>query len=282
MGFHPLKRRLQINWRNHRKLLIVDGKTAFVGGFNLGEMYLEGRDPENPVWRDVHFRMVGRIAHHLEKVFREDWHFATGQSIDPLAKADGSTVFPSDSNLTPVLCLPFSSGPSDGRASFHTALLSVLYEAKRRVWISTAYFVPDKALLQALRQAVARGVDVRLVLPRRSNHPITDFCTTSYFQELTEIGVVLNLYNPGMLHAKILLADEDLVLTGSSNQDYRSFFLNFELDLLIRSATATGKINEYFQSIFNKSSILNKSEIEREYRKFSLLRRIARLCSPLM
>lgn len=284
MGFHPLKRRLQINWRNHRKLLIVDGSVAFVGGFNLGEMYLEGRDPGNPVWRDVHFRLNGRVASHLERVFREDWHFATGQALEsgvtPAVASDERGA--SERLVEPTFCLPFTSGPADSYASYHTALLSILYEAKSRVWISTAYFVPDKTLMQAMMQAVARGVDVRLVIPRRSNHPITDFCTTSYFHELSDIGVQLFLYDPGMLHAKILLADDDLVLTGSSNQDYRSFFLNFELDLLIRSRPVAGEIQNYFDNIFSKSSHLEKFSIDRQYLSFGFARRIARLCSPLM
>jgi len=286
MGFHPLKRRLQINWRNHRKLLIVDGQVAFVGGLNLGEVYLEGRDPENPAWRDVHFRLRGEVASHLERVFREDWHFATGEALD-FGKIAPVTELPHQPpelgrSRFSALCLPVASGPADGRTAFHTSLLSVLYEAKRRIWISTAYFVPDKTLLQAMRQAVARGVDVQLVIPRRSNHPMTDFCTTSYYQELLDIGLIVHHYNPGMLHAKLLLADNDLVLTGSSNQDYRSFFLNFELDLLLRDAALTAKIEAYFSELFDKSYILNRERLDANYRSWTLLRRIFRLCSPLM
>lgn len=293
MGFHPLKRRLQINWRNHRKLLIADGKVAFVGGLNLGEMYLEGQDSDNPVWRDVHFKLQGDLATHLERVFREDWHFATGEALD-LTRA--STLLshelehggkksaenpPSGSEFS-ALCLSVASGPADSRAAFHTSLLSVFYEAKRRIWLSTAYFVPDKTLLQAMRQAVARGVDVQLVIPRRSNHPMTDFCTTSYYQELLDIGLTIHHFNPGMLHAKLLIADDDLVLTGSSNQDYRSFFLNFELDLLMRDRALMGRIETYFNDLFAKSYVLTREKVDSDYRSLMLLRRISRLCSPLM
>jgi cardiolipin synthase len=142
--------------------------------------------------------------------------------------------------------------------------------------------VPDKTLLQAMRQAIARGVDVQLVIPRRSNHPMTDFCTTSYYQELLDIGLVVHHYNPGMLHAKLLLADNDLVLTGSSNQDYRSFFLNFELDLLLRDRALTAKIEAYFTELFGKSYVLTREKIDLDYRSWGLPRRIFRLCSPLM
>ena len=280
MGFHPLKRRLQINWRNHRKLLIADGKVAFVGGLNLGEVYLEGQDPDNPVWRDVHFKLQGDVAEHLEKAFRGDWHFATGEALD-LTKAP--TARPSQATgECSALCMSVASGPADSRAAFHTSLLSVLYEAKRRIWFSTAYFVPDKTLLQALRQAVARGVDVQLVIPRRSNHPMTDFCTTSYYQELLEIGLTIHHFHPGMLHAKLLVADDDLILTGSSNQDCRSFFLNFELDLLIRDRGLTSRVDAYFIDLFAKSYILTREKVDQEFRSFMFLRRISRLCSPLM
>jgi cardiolipin synthase len=286
MGFHPLKRRLQINWRNHRKLLIVDGHLAFVGGLNLGEMYLEGQDPDNPAWRDVHFKLQGEVATHLERVFREDWHFATGEALDlgKIAPAPAAPHHPHAAGAFAysALCLPVASGPADSRTAYHTSLLSVLYEARRRIWISTAYFVPDKTLLQAMRQAIARGVDVQLVIPRRSNHPMTDFCTTSYYQELLDIGLVVHHYNPGMLHAKLLLADDDLVLTGSSNQDYRSFFLNFELDLLLRDRALTAKIEAYFTELFGKSYVLTREKIDLDYRSWGLPRRIFRLCSPLM
>ncbi|MEY4631655.1 MAG: hypothetical protein RIQ81_1775 [Pseudomonadota bacterium] len=287
MGFHPLKRRLQINWRNHRKLLIADGEVAFVGGLNLGEMYLEGHDADNPTWRDVHFRLRGKIARHLERTFREDWHFATGEAPDLEKSAtvvSAQTANPDElaKGAFSVLCLALPSGPADSRTAFHTTLLGVLYEAKRRIWFSTAYFVPDKTVLQALRQAVARGVDVRLVMPARSNHPITDFCTTSYYQELLEIGLVIHHFQPGMLHAKVLLADDDLVLTGSSNQDYRSFFLNFELDLFLRDRALADRIDRYFTDLIDKSSILTREVLDRDYRHWTLLRRISRLFSPLM
>lgn len=303
MGFHPLKRRLQINWRNHRKLLIADGEVAFVGGLNLGEMYLEGHDPDNPTWRDVHFRLRGKIASHLERTFREDWHFATGEALDlsrsvqEAAEKSGSTSMKTSPQIPQwtgkgnsaavdqtfqVLCLPVPSGPADSRAAFHTTLLGMLYEARRRIWFSTAYFVPDKTILQGLRQAVARGVDVKLVIPARSNHPITDFCTTSYYQELLEIGLTIHHFQPGMLHAKVLLADDDLVLTGSSNQDYRSFFLNFELDLFMRDRALAARIERYFNDLIAKSVVLTRASVDHDYRRWTLLRRIARLFSPLM
>lgn len=301
MGFHPLKRRLQINWRNHRKLLVADGEVAFVGGLNLGEMYLEGHDADNPTWRDVHFRLRGKIARHLERTFREDWHFATGEALDleksggPAAKV-AANQGPVRDMTTPrrlaegepaggefsALCLALPSGPADSRTAFHTTLLGIFYEARRRIWLSTAYFVPDKTLLQALRQAVARGVEVRLVIPARSNHPITDFCTTSYYQELFETGLVIHHFQPGMLHAKVLLADDDLVLTGSSNQDYRSHFLNFELDLFLRDHALAGRIERYFTELIGKSSVLTRDSLDRDYGRWTLLRRIMRLFSPLM
>jgi cardiolipin synthase len=314
MGFHPLKRRLQINWRNHRKLLVADGEVAFVGGLNLGEMYLEGHDPDNPTWRDVHFRLSGKIAAYLERTFREDWHFATGEALDLPKPSHNASTWDNSGSVEGVgvkshgiqsqaghelkfqlarstgaaeetfhtLCLPVPSGPADSRTAFHTALLGVFYEARRRIWFSTAYFVPDKTILQALRQAVARGVDVKLVIPARSNHPITDFCTTSYYHELLEIGLTIHHFQPGMLHAKVLLADDDLILTGSSNQDYRSFFLNFELDLFIRDRPLAARIDRYFHDLIGKSDILTLGSLDQQYRNWTLLRRIARLFSPLM
>ena len=291
LAMHPLKRRYQINWRNHRKILICDGKTAFVGGFNIGETYLQGNDHSMPLWKDAHFQIQGPCVETIQRVFSDDWLFATGEKIVIGAlggiQTKASYSLPSkelsdevnpSSNFVAVI----PSGPSDHRAIFHSTISAVLHAAEKRVWISTAYLVPDRLLMEAMRQAVERGVDVRIVIPKHSNHPITDFCTTSYFAEFLDLGVSVYLYGPGMCHSKLLLADEDLILTGSSNLDYRSFFLNFELDLFIRDRVLAPRIEKFLTECFEHGEVMGMNHVRPRNLFLKGARNIIRLFAPIM
>jgi cardiolipin synthase len=278
---HPIKRRFQINWRNHRKLIICDGEVAFAGGFNVGEMYLEGPNPAKPKWFDFIFRIQGSAIANLTDIFAEDWHFTTGKPIpaDLLDKKNPEFFEPYQSeNLLQVI----ASGPSESNALFQSALLSIIYEARERIWIMTPYFVPDKQLLHAMRLAVARGVDVQVIVPKHSNHPITDVCAHSYFPDLYQYGVKLLRYPHGMCHAKLVLADEDVVLVGSSNLDYRSFFLNFETDLFMRDKVLSKKMAEIYSSLAKQCIGLAHADVSNARLARLLFRRIMRLSAPLM
>ncbi len=278
LAMHPLKRRFQINWRNHRKLIVVDGRVAFVGGINIGETYLDVQQEGGIPWQDCAFRLNGpQIIERLAEGFSEDWHFATGTlpELAPVAP-------PIQASKTLNAINHIVSGPNEPSMAFHTAVLGVLQESTTRVWIATPYFVPDRSLLQALRQAVTRGVDVQLLIPKASNHPITDFCSSSYRNELVEIGVRVSLYLPGVTHAKLVLADEDVVIAGSSNMDYRSFILNFELDLILRSRETARKVEAFFVTAFSKSRTLEREAFKASQVHLVFMRRIMRLFSPIM
>ncbi len=278
---HPIKRRFQINWRNHRKLIVVDGRIAFTGGFNVGQMYLEGPDPERPKWFDLIFRVRGSVIGDLIAIFAEDWHFTTGKTIpaDYLERHLEKSPPKTDSkNLLQII----PSGPSENNAPFYSTFIGVLHEARRRVWIMTPYFVPDKELLHAMRMAVARGVHVRVIVPKHSNHPITDLCAHSYFGELHRYGVDLQRYVPGVCHGKLLLADDDLILAGSSNLDYRSFFLNFETDLLMRDRALAAQISEILEGVSKHCVPLSPDDVSPKRVARLLFRRIMRLFAPLM
>jgi cardiolipin synthase len=282
LAMHPLKRRYQINWRNHRKILVCDGEVAFVGGFNIGETYLEGDHQGNPLWKDAHFRVKGSCVDAIQQVFAGDWLFATGEKIDFATgrSPEDSHRYAERSSQNFVAVIP--SGPSDHRALMHSTLSAILHGAETRVWITTAYFVPDRQIMEAMRQAVERGVDVRVVIPKRSNHPITDFCSTSYFAEFLDLGIRVYLYKPGMCHAKLLLADDDLVLSGSSNLDYRSFFLNFELDLLIRDRRLAPDVEKFLTESFQQSETLGLQQVRPRNLPLKAARNLIRLFAPLM
>lgn len=279
LEIHPIKRRFQINWRNHRKLVVIDGAVSFIGGFNMGELYLQGPELDRPRWVDIIFRVKGPALVDFVSQFLEDWHFTTGKVLDSVVDSLKKEI-PKEESKT--LLVPVPSGPSETTAPFYSTLLHLLFEAKRRVWIMTPYFVPDKALLHAMRLAVARGVHVRVIVPLKSNHQFTDLCASSYFAELNAFGIDLLRYQFGVCHGKVVLADDDLIFAGSSNMDYRSFFLNFETDLLLRDRELGKSIENFMELIALKSVSLRRRDITGIRVGRLLIRRIMRLIAPLM
>lgn len=281
LEIHPIKRRFQINWRNHRKLIVVDGDLAITGGFNVGKMYLEGPDPKKPRWFDLAFTVRGPVISDFLSLFAEDWHFTTGKPLPDSvlnSRIKSQTVNANIHSLSQII----ASGPSENNAPFYSTLIGILHESRQRVWIMTPYFVPDKQLLHAMRLAVVRGVDVKVIVPRHSNHPITDTCAHSYFSEIHQYGIRLMRYPHGVCHGKMVLADQDVVLVGSSNMDYRSFFLNFETDLFVRDRTLAGEVERIMQDVAGESSQLAPSDVSNARIGRLLFRRIMRLFAPLM
>lgn len=209
------------NLRNHRKIVVADGARAWTGCRNIGEVYLEDH-AEQTRWADLSYVIEGPAAAVLDEICRCDWQFATGEALPP-AKAvevhDAAT-------LVQVL----ASGPDLSDDPWHTTLLKTLMTAQRRVWIATPYFVPDEAVQHALVIAARSGVDVRLLIPKRSDSRMVDWVARTYLRDLARAGVKVLRYEPGMMHAKLMLAD-DAVVTGSANMDARSFFLNYEVVL---------------------------------------------------
>jgi len=278
---HPIKRRFQINWRNHRKLVVSDGKLAITGGFNVGQMYLEGPDPKRAKWFDLAFSVRGPVIADFLALFAEDWHFTTGKPL-PSEILNHRHQLLSSHPDTQSVAQVIASGPSENNAPFYSTIISALHEARRRIWIMTPYFVPDKQLLHAMRLAVVRGVEVKIIVPRHSNHPITDTCAHSYFSEIHQYGIKLLRYPYGVCHGKMVLADDDLVLIGSSNMDYRSFFLNFETDLFVRDRLLAGEISNIMESIAVDCAVLAPRDVSNLRIGRLLFRRIMRLFAPLM
>ncbi len=278
LSIRPFRRRFQINWRNHRKIVVCDGKIGFVGGFNIGELYLVGKDLDNPHWVDVNFVTSGQLVDRMTQIFSEDWHFATGQTIRNLQVKYSLPFSPHEKSLSILI----ASGPSERFPGFHATLLSAIYESRKRIWFATPYFVPDRSLLEALAVACRRGVDVRIFIPKKSNHRFADFCSQSFFADLFKSGVKIYRFRGGMCHAKLMIGDEDLVLAGSSNLDNRSFFLNFEVDFIAKNENLQAELEKFFENAFAKSSILTKKEI-RIFNPLKILTlRIARICAPLL
>jgi len=221
----PMRRRFLLNLRNHRKLQIIDGATAFVGGMNIGREY-QGLDPRLGHWRDVQLEVTGSIVPALQEVFADDWFFATGEKIveqpAPVARA-----------AHPVHII--LGGADRANEPVSKSIISLVHQATARVWIATGFFVPDDVLLAALELAANRGVDVRLLVAEKNEHPWLVTVGRSYYEELLAAGVRIFEYSAGINHAKIALADDHWGMVGSANLDYRSMRLNFELNLLFHS-----------------------------------------------
>jgi len=217
---NPLRGRT--NLRNHRKVAVADGQRLWSGGRNLADEYFMDR-PGHPAWVDLSFVVHGPLAAQAQAQFRADWRVARGRPMHSLAlPADPRPAMPA-----PVLAQWVSSGPDHADDTLHALLMSGAYQAQQRIWAVTPYFVPDDALLDAWCLACRRGVQVRLLVPRRSNHRLADWARERALRQLVAAGAQVWLA-PGMLHAKAVLIDDELALCGSLNLDARSLFLNYE------------------------------------------------------
>jgi cardiolipin synthase A/B len=281
LAIHPLKRRFQVNWRNHRKLVVIDGEIAYTGGFNIGKTYLQG-DPERPAkWFDILLKVKGTIVHQLEFLFRQDWYFATRSLIPVLFLREEPMRDFSDNYVSFAQVIP--SGPSDSIALYYSTLVSLIHGASKSIWIMSPYFVLDKTLFHALELAKIRGLDVKITMPLKSNHPLTDLCASSYFDEYLRKNITVLRYTGGVCHAKVALIDDEYVLLGSSNADYRSHFLNFETDLLLRDTALCREIVEkVFSPVWAHSVELTPRCVTDSTSMKVVAMRLMRLIAPLM
>lgn len=267
--------RLQLNFRNHRKAVVVDGKVAFTGGLNVGDEYL-GADPKLSPWRDTFIRISGPAALGVQLSFLEDWHWATAElpdwSWDPMADGEGSDQS--------VLIVP--TGPADPMESCSLLFVGLIHRAQDRLWIATPYFVFDQQVTSALQLAALRGVDVRILVPEVGDHAATYFAGWSYFDEVLESGCRLFQYTAGFCHQKVLLVDSDLSLVGSANLDNRSMRLNFELGALVEGAAFAADVQAMLADDFSGAKEVQLGDFGRQPFHFRLLARFARLFAPIL
>lgn len=233
-------RPFHINLRNHRKIVVVDGRVAFTGGMNIGDEY-RSRDPEIGHWRDTQARVRGPAALRLQEIFAEDWHFATGERcLD--ARYLVAPELPGS-----VVVDVVESGPDRTAEAIYKMLFVAITRAERRVWLTTPYFIPDRAILTALITAAERGVDVRLLLPGWCDHRFVLHAGRAHYDELLRAGVQIFEYGPGMLHAKTMVVDDHWSTIGSANMDRRSFHLNWEANLVMLDAGMAAAMARRFE-----------------------------------
>ncbi|MGE5752590.1 MAG: cardiolipin synthase [Deltaproteobacteria bacterium] len=274
----PLHRKWSAHLRNHRKLLIADGRAAIVGGMNIGKRYMRPRAGRG-LWRDSAMSVEGAAVRDLQYLFLDDWAFATEETAP-------------EGNLFPPLPLHgfrppggilqvVASGPDRAMRPIYQGVFTAFTLARKRIWIATPYFVPDDAISTSLENAALRGVDVRLIVPKKSDLKTVWLAGRSYFEDLMAAGVRIFLYQPTNLHSKVLIIDDDVGVVGSSNVDIRSFFLNFELGVFVYSGKEIEALSAGFETDLLSAKELDAARFRRRPRLARLLEDTARIFSPL-
>ncbi|MBU1330987.1 MAG: cardiolipin synthase [Gammaproteobacteria bacterium] len=265
--------RFQLNFRNHRKVVVVDGEVGFLGGLNVGDEYLGLKPPLAP-WRDTHLAVHGPVVAALQESFAEDWYWAA-RTLPPLLLP---SVYPEES----MRCQLIASGPADAQETCSLLFVEAINSARERLWLTSPYFIPDEALFSALRLAVLRGVDVRLLLPSRPDHKVVYAASSLYALEALRAGVRVFRYRPGFLHQKVVLIDDEACLIGSANLDNRSLRLNFEVSLLTVDRVFAGEVAQMLERDFSHSRELVGADRKHAHRLQQLGMRVARLISPIL
>lgn len=292
LPIHSWKRGLQLNFRNHRKLVVVDGTTAFTGGLNFGEEYISGFSVlgryRKGKWRDTHLKIDGiETVEKLESVFFDDWHFATGESIDPIIRElrrfdrhEIPPIEPKDAEIIQVI----PSAPTDEALVGVLLYMLTIQKAQKRLWIATPYFVPDTPLMRELELCSLRGVDVRLIIPRESDNRLVHWVGATYAKKLKEAGVRVYFYEAGFMHQKVVLVDDDFCLVGTTNFDNRALYLNFETTLAIHGKKFAHKVASMLTIDLAESSTVADPEHGGKVARFLKLQRenLSRLLAPLL
>jgi cardiolipin synthase len=267
------KNRFQINFRNHRKIVVVDGLEAYVGGHNVGDEYM-GRNPKFGHWRDTHIRMKGPCVQCVQLSFFEDWYWATHAILDLNWEPKGSGERDKD-----VLVLP--TGPADKLETCGLFFSHAIHSARKRVWIASPYFVPDSQVTSALQLAALKGLDVRIMLPGKPDHKLVWLSSFSFIEATEPTGVKFFRYDSGFLHQKVMLIDDQLACVGTANLDNRSFRLNFEITVAVADEDFAQELDEMLAHDFSQCSRATSHDLHKRGFLFKLLVRLARLTAPI-
>ncbi len=265
----------RVNYRNHRKIVVVDGETGFTGGINIAKRYVTGT--RLGVWRDTHLRIEGEAVAALNAVFAMDWYFVSREKL-----ADTDKYFPPSGVdiATPIQIA--SSGPDSDWASIMQAFFAAITKAKDHIYISTPYFLPNQSILTAVEVAAMSGVDVRILLPEKPDSKITHWASHSYIEELLDARVKVYFYKKGFNHSKLIMIDGLFASVGTANMDNRSFDVNFEVTALLYDEKVTRELEERFLADLRNSEQVTPKDWARRPRLDSFREGLARLFSPLL
>lgn len=275
--------RYRINYHLHRKIVVIDGKTSWTGGFNIGDQYL-GRKKKFGYWRDSHVRIVGSASLFLQERFVMDWNASIRKNTDVITYND--LFFPDlDENQITDDCVStqiISDGPDRYEPYLRNGVMRLMLLARKRLWIQTPYLIPDDAVFAALQTIALSGVDVRIMIPCMPDHPFIYRATQWYANELTRYGVKIYIYNNGFIHSKTTIVDNLYSTVGSMNQDYRSYDLNFEDIAVFYDKNFNKKMADAFKKDMQQSTLLTKEMILKQSRWLRFLQRFSRMLSPIL
>ncbi len=265
----------KVNYRNHRKIVVVDGEVGFLGGLNVADRYIKG-NPEYGCWRDMHLRISGDAVNALQSVFFIDWYFVSQQDLTD------HQYFPHKMPVGDKLVQIVTSGPDSDWPGIMMGYYQAISSAQKYVYITTPYFMPGESVLMALKASAMGGVDVRIIIPEKSDAYFTALCTKSYIKEMLTAGVKFYFYQPGFLHSKMMVVDDEVCTIGTTNIDFRSFEQNFEVNAFVYDEQKAIELKGYFMDDLAQSRIIHLEE----WRKRSLWQKskesFARLFSPLL
>lgn len=265
----------KLNYRNHRKIVVIDGNIGYTGGINIGDEYL-GRNKKFGYWRDTHIRIKGTSVYMLQMIFLIDWYYTTRDAIDL------KEYFPKMNYCGESMVQVVASGPDSDWEAIHYAYFSAICQAKKSIYIETPYFIPDESLLIALKSAALSGVDVRIIFPKIADHKMVNNASYSYFDDILRSGGKVYLYTKGFIHSKVMIIDDKIASTGSANMDLRSFMLNFEINAFIYDEKVVKVItDDFFEDLKNSEEIKDVDFNNRKMMK-KISESIARLFSPIL
>lgn len=271
---HGRANRWQLNFRNHRKIVVVDGQAAWVGGLNIGDEYM-GRDPAIGPWRDTHVKVTGPVVQGVQVAFLEDWHWASQELLklnwDPQPAPSGAR--------RAALALP--TGPADSLETCTLFFLNAINTATNRLWLASPYFVPDEQFISALQLAALRGVDVRVLLPDKIDNKLVQLSGWSYLEELEKVGIKVYHYEKGLMHQKVILIDDRYCTIGTANFDNRSFRLNFEITMAFADAEFSSQVRQMLEEDFANSKVVKAQQLKDRGFWFRFAVRGARLMAPI-
>lgn len=268
------RRRFQINFRNHRKLLVCDGRVGFVGGINLGDEYL-GTGIDQEPWRDTHCRIEGPAVTGLQLAWLEDWHWAS--NIRPELDWHPNTGDRGDQQV-----LVLATGPADTWETCALFFLNSINNARTRIWIASPYFVPDFQIMNALQLAALRGVDVRILIPEKSDSWLIHVAAYSYLVQASQAGIGIYRYQPGFMHQKVVLVDDRYASVGTANLDNRSMRLNFEILVINTNPDFIDSVDRMLRDDLHHCQLMTEGDYQDRSILFRLSCRAVRLLAPLL
>ena len=269
---------LSLNYRNHRKLAIIDGEFGYVGGFNIGDEYL-GLDPKFGYWRDNHLRIEGSAVYSIQTRFILDWNQASNRNAIHYAKAYYPPITDAQEEVGMQIV---TSGPNSEWEQIKNGYIKMISSAKESVYIQTPYFIPDASILDAIRIASLSGVDVNIMIPNKPDHLFVYWATLSYIGELLKAGARVYIYENGFIHAKTVIVDQKVASVGTANIDVRSFRLNFEVNAFIYNEDVSASLAQSFFDDVKNSKILTLEEYANRPLMVRFKESISRLLSPIL